>query len=461
MKQQINTRNLILDILLEINENNGFTHMVLSDALSKYQYLPMQDRAFISRVVRGTVERKITLDYIINRYSSIKINKMKPIIRNILRMSVYQIMFMEGVKDYAACDEAVKITIKRRFNNLKGFVNAVLRKISAEKWDIAYPDEADAIKYLSVVYSTPEWLVAKWLQDYDRDTVEGMLSSQFADRMLTIRCNTVRITRDELSERLMSQGITVRKSNLLPEALEIADYDYLEKIPEFNEGFFFVQDLSSMLVSHIAAAKSNSYVIDLCAAPGGKSMHMAELLKGTGCVEARDVSENKVQLIRNNIDRLELENVAATVKDATQKDDMSVGKADVVIADLPCSGLGIISKKPDIKYHATPENVIALSNLQKSILKASADYVKSGGTLVYSTCTVTKEENDNNVQWFLDNFPYKLDSIDEYIPDELKSDTTSMGYLQLLPGVIKNTESGKDELLEGYDGFFIARFLRK
>ena len=188
---------------------------------------------------------------------------------------------------------------------------------------------------------------------------------------------------------------------------------------------------------------------------------MAELLQGSGCVEARDVSDMKVGLIRENIARLELENVAAAVKDATKRDEMSIGKADVVIADLPCSGLGIFSKKPDIKYHATQENVVALSELQRNILEASADYVKNGGTLIYSTCTVAPEENEENVRWFLDNFPFKLDSMDNYIPESLRCETTSKGYLQLLPGVFKTAQNGEDEIIEGHDGFFIARFLRK
>lgn len=445
MKQQINTRKLILDILMEINENNGFTHIVLSDALKKYQYLTTQDRAFVSRVVRGSVERKITLDYIIDSYSSVKIKKMKPLIRNVLRMSVYQIVFMDGVKDYAACDEAVRIIVKRGFNNLKGFVNAVLRKVSSQKDEISYPN-------LSIKYSTPEWIVNRWISAYGLDEADKMLASQFESRNLSIRCNTDRITPKELGERLRNQGITVKHSKLLEEAMEISDYDYLEKIPEFNEGLFFVQDISSMLVSHIADVKENSYVIDLCAAPGGKSMHIAELLKGTGCVEARDISQYKVNLIKDNIDRLGLENVAAIVKDATKTDELSLGKADVVIADLPCSGLGIFSKKPDIKYHVTPESINSLSMLQREILKASADYVKKGGVLIYSTCTVSAEENENNVRWFLENFPFKADSIDKYIPDSFQNETTKEGYLQLLPG---------NNMLEGHDGFFIARFLRK
>ena len=441
-QQQVNTRNIILDILIEINENQGFTHVVLAAALKKYQYLSQQDRAFISQVVRGCVERKITIDYLINCFSNTKTNKMKGVIRNALRMGVYQLVFME-VEDYAACNETVKVIIKRGFNNLRGFVNAVLRKIAANKDKIEYPT-------LEVKYSTPEWIVTKWVSDFGKAKAEEMLAAQYGKRPLSIRCNTARITPDELKVRLEAEGIKVVKSEILDEAMSIMDYDYLDKIPEFSEGLFFVQDPSSMLVSHIAAPKKDNYVIDLCAAPGGKSMHMAELLKGTGHVEARDLSDYKVMLIADNIDRLELTNVETLVWDATVKDEDSIGKADIVIADLPCSGLGIFSKKPDIKYHATMEGIEELSKLQREILMASESYVKPGGVLVYSTCTVTPEENMNNVKWFLENFSFETESIDEYIPEKFRDEHTAKGSLLLLPNST-----------EGHDGFFITRFRRK
>ncbi len=457
MKQQVNTRNIILDILLEINEKNQFTHIVLSDALKKYQYLSREDRAFISHAVKGTVERLITIDYIINKFSKINTQKMKPVIRNILRMAVYQIVYMDGNADFAACDEAVKLAAKKGFATLKGFVNGVLRSIARNKSSIEFPDDdGNGIEYMSVYYSTPEWIVAKWINEFGREQAAEMLAAQFVKRPLTIRCNTSRITVDKLTKRLRQRGITVNDNMILPEALSIADYDYLEKIPEFNEGLFFVQDISSMLVCHAAKPDSNSYVIDLCAAPGGKSMHIAEILNGTGYVEARDVSESKVLKIRENIERLELENVAAIVKDARITDELSIGKADIVIADLPCSGLGILGKKPDIKYHTTPMDCQELVKLQREILKASADYVKQGGVLVYSTCTVNAEENIDNVRWFLDNFPFKADSIAKMLPKELHCDTAQEGYVQLLPGSV-----GTNESEEGYDGFFIARFIRK
>ncbi len=458
MANQVNTRSVILDILIEIIEKDQYTHIVLRNALKKYQYLSHEDRAFISRVVLGCVERKLTLDYIINSFSNTKTNKMKPVIRNILRMGTYQLVYMEGTGDFAACNEAVKLAAKRGFSQLKGFVNGVLRNISREKDNVKYPDKKDnPLGFYSVKYSMPEWIVADWMSEYSEEQTVNMLNAQFADRPLTIRCNMSAIMPDELADRLRAQGIIVRRSPLLLEAMEISGYDYLEKIEEFRDGLFFVQDISSMLVCHAAAPAPNSYVIDVCAAPGGKSMHMAEMLNKTGYVEARDVSEAKVQLIQENIDRLNLENVAAVTMDGRVTDELSVNKADVVIADVPCSGLGIINKKPDIKYHVTAENCQELVKLQREILSASAEYVKPGGTLIYSTCTVNPKENIDNALWFQENSNFRLDSLSDKLPELLRSETTDKGYIQLLPGCEGN--NGVEET-ERYDGFFIARFVR-
>ena len=443
MNKPVNTRSISLDILSEIFEKGEYTHIVLSAALKKYQYLANMERSFISRTVLGTVERVITIDYVINSFSKIKVAKMKPVIRNILRMSVYQIIYMEGTKDFAVCDEAVKLAVKRGFSSLKGFVNGVLRNIVREKDNISYEDN------LSVKYSTPEWLVDKWLKEYDRETVEGMLKAQFTDRPLSVRCNTAGITRTELIKRLEDQGITAVPVDYLEEAVMISGYDYLDKIPEFREGLFFVQDISSMLVCHVAAPAKDSYVIDVCAAPGGKSMHMAEMLNGTGHVEARDLTESKVMLIRENIERLKLDNISAKVMDATVYEEASTGKADVLLADLPCSGFGILNKKPDIKYHASPEKCQELAKLQREILKNVSKYVKPGGTLVYSTCTVNPEENINNAKWFADNYDYEMEDVSKYLP-ECFLKYVNEGCLELKPGT--DTE---------YDGFFIARFVRK
>ena len=210
-----------------------------------------------------------------------------------------------------------------------------------------------------------------------------------------------------------------------------------------------VQDVSSMLVAEIANPQKGDYVIDMCAAPGGKSLHMGDKMEGYGTVDARDVSQYKVSLIEENIHRTGSINVQARVQDATVFDVESECKADIVLADVPCSGYGVIGKKPEIKYRSTAQKEEELVILQRTILDKAAEYVKPRGVLIFSTCTVAKEENEENMMWFMNNHPFKLESIDEYIPEELHSETTALGYLQMLPGV------------HGTDGFFIARFRRK
>lgn len=444
MNMTVNTRSVILDALLEINEKNGYTHIVLSDVLNKYQYLPNVDRSFITRTIMGSVERQITIDYILNLFSKVKVNKMKPVIRNILRMSTYQLVYMEGIKDFAVCDEAVKLATKRGFVNLKGFVNGVLRNIARSKATIELPDD------LSVKYSTPDWIVKMFIDEFGKDKCEEILQAQYANRPLMIRCNLSKCTSRELAEKLRMQGIKVNEDTILDEALEISEFDYLDKIEEFRNGYFFVQDLSSMLVCHVANVKENDNIIDVCAAPGGKSLHIAEMLNNTGFVDARDVSDKKVSLINQNINRLGLNNVKASVKDARIKDCDSIGKADIVIADLPCSGLGILNKKPDIKYHATMDGCDELSKLQREILSACNEYVKPGGKLVFSTCTINKKENADNVKWFADNYPFEVQNIKELVPKTMHKYIREDGTMQILPDVDNN-----------YDGFFIALLKRK
>lgn len=451
MGAQINTRSIILDILIEINEKGAYSDKVLGAALGKYQYLSHADRAFISRVVMGSVERRLTLDYIADSFSKVPVLKMKPVIRNILRMSIYQLVYMEGVEDFAACSEAVKLAAKRGFASLKGFVNGVLRSIARQKDDFPMPDKSNIRLYFSVKYSTPEWIVDKWITSYGEENTEKILAAQYEERPLTIRCNSARISPKELAKRLRPRGIKVRESMYLPEALAIENYDYLDKIAEFREGLFSVQDLSSMLVGRVAAPRQGDFVLDVCAAPGGKSLHIAEILDGSGQVEARDLTQAKVSLIEENIERLKLGNIKTSISDATVRDGALIEKADIVIADLPCSGLGIIGRKPDIKYNASKEGCDSLAALQREILGVVSEYVKPGGVLIYSTCTLNPQENTGNARWFAESFDFEPEPFEEYVPKEICPDTASRGYAELLPGVTG----------QGFDGFFIAKFRRK
>lgn len=463
MTKTVNERELVLAILMEVTENGQFSHIVLRDVLSKYQYLEKRERAFITRVTEGTLEHLIEIDYILDQFSKVKVKKMKPVIRNLLRSAVYQLKYMDSVPDRAVCSESVKLAVRKGFSGLRGYVNGVLRSIARGLADVKYPTEA--VQALSVRCSCPEWIIRLWQQSYGLDVIEKMLTDFQEEKPTTIRCCLNRINPGQLRERLESEGVIVEAHPYLPYALLISGYDHLEGLDSFREGLFAVQDISSMLVGELADPKEGAQVIDVCAAPGGKSLHIAEKLwiaqrdsreeedgqtRSSGHVEARDLTEYKVDLIQDNIRRSGLDNISAVCRDASVPDENWKEKADVVIADLPCSGLGVLGKKTDLKYKASEGGIESLVQLQRQILTSVKDMVKPGGTLMYSTCTIDPAENMENVHWFLQENPeFALDDITEKLCPELKDSVTEGGCIQLLPGIHKS------------DGFFIARLIKK
>lgn len=424
MTNSVNLRALALDMLIEVNEKNQYSHLLLRQVLDKYQYLTKQERAFLTRLVEGTIERQLEMDYILNAFSKTKVHKMKPLIRNLLRMSVYQLKYMDSVPDSAVCNEAVKLARKRGFSQLSGFVNGVLRGVLRGADPLEKLDrEKDPLHYLEITYSMPGWILKIWMKTYGFARTERILQSFTQDAPVTIRTNTQKCTSRELRHRLESEGVTVEDLDEIPYAFAIRGFDYLNGLESFREGWFYVQDLSSMMVAHLADPKENSYVIDVCAAPGGKSLHMAERMHGTGMVEARDLTDYKVGLIEENIMRNGLSNVKAVRMDATIHDAESEQKADVLLCDLPCSGLGVIGKKNDIKYKMTLEKQQDLVQLQRRILENVWDYVRPEGTLLYSTCTINRAENEENVEWFLRTYPqFELVSQQQILPDEGQCD---------------------------------------
>ena len=430
----VNIRELVLETLLLINRDGEYSHIALGQVLGKYQYLNKKDRAFLTRTVEGTLERRIEIDRIINQFSSVKINKMKPVIREIIRSGVYQLKYMDSVPASAVCNEAVKLAAKKGFINLKGFVNGLLRNISRNLDHIEYPSkEEEPVQWLSAIYSMPEWIVRKWRKEYGEEKTEQILKAFLTERPTSIRCSCSKITPKELKSRLEEEGVTVKEYGEIPGAFLISGYDYLDALETFREGCFQVQDISSMMVGEWADPKEGDYIIDVCAAPGGKSVHLADKMKGTGTVEARDLTEYKVNLIRDNIERLGLSNVVAVQQDALELNETSLEKADIVIADLPCSGLGVLAKKSDLKYKMTEQMQKELAKLQRDILSVVRRYVKPGGRLIYSTCTIDREENEENAAWFADKFPeFHLVKQQQMLPEQ-----------------------------EAGDGFYIAEFERK
>ena len=483
------SRELILDILFEILERGGYSHVVLGQALEKYQYLEKQERAFITRVVEGTLEYRMTIDLVLDECSGVPVRKMKPMIRTLLRMSVYQLLWMDRVPDSAVCNEAVKLAAARHFQGLKGYVNGVLRRIAREKERFVPAEEAGEQpdsgqeRFLpgdwSYRYSMPAWLIALWKGQYPASQVENMLKAFLAQRPVTVRCNPGLAFVEEIVESLESQQVRVTPCPLGKGMLCLENLDYLEKLDAFRRGWIQVQDASSGLVGLAADPRPGDVVLDVCGAPGGKGLHVAELLGGTGLVVIRDISEAKIRLVRENLERAgrteearpgvhgrqpgearpgvygrqpgaapAYGNVRTEVWDAREPDPAWYGKADIVIADLPCSGLGVIGRKPEIKYQASPEQIRDLAALQRQILTVASQYVKPGGKLVYSTCTISPEENERQRQWILASLPFSGVNIRGLLGEGVEEETLQEGYVQLLPGTYP------------CDGFFIAVFQR-
>lgn len=454
-----NVRELALDMLMEIIENGNYSHLVIRNVLDKYNYMDIRDKAFVKRVTEGTLERMIQIDYVLDQFSKVPVLKMKPLIRNLMRSSVYQLLFMDQIPDSAVCNEAVKLAGKRGFRGLSGFVNGVLRNIARNRLGIKYPDlEKDRTKALSVRYSMPEWLIGLWEDAYGEEMTQAILEGLLCEHPVTVRLsgNTSKEDRERWISELSDRKVQAKSHPYHQQAFTLTGTDGIKNLPGYEEGLFTVQDVSSMLAVEAAGIENEPdgiddlgdlFVLDVCAAPGGKSIYMAEKLGERGIVCSRDLTEYKVSLIRDNIERMKCVNVKAEVYDARIPDESLFEKVDVVLADLPCSGLGIMGKKRDIKYRITKEAMDELVLLQKQILNVVWKYVKPGGVLIYSTCTIDPQENDRMVEWFTGEYPFELQSLAPFMPEELKEEGSD-GKIQLFPGIHKS------------DGFFIARMIR-
>lgn len=445
-------RELAFQILYRVAEKGEYSHFVLAETLEKAESLEKRDRAFVTRLCEGTLERIITIDYLLDRFSKTKTEKMKPVVRTILRMSVYQMFYMDRVPDSAVCNEAVKLAKKKGFSGLSGFINGILRTMARSRAKIEegsfYPGrEAEPAGSLGIRYSLPEWLCEYFIKAYGAERAEQIAAGCLRNPKTTVCVNETKLSAESLEERLLAGGIAAEKGAYVPNSLRLSGYDTLEQLTEFGQGMFQVQDESSMLVAYTAGLKKGDFVVDVCAAPGGKALHAAQRLEclGGGSVLARDVSRKKTDLIEENRMRCNTKNLTIEQWDALQPDARLYGKADVVLADLPCSGIGILAKKPEIRCRMTKEAQKELAELQRNILSVVHRYVKPGGILMYSTCTINKEENEENAAYFCRQFGFEIESLQPVLPEPLKKEVSPDGTLQLLPGV------------HDCDGFFIAK----
>ena len=434
-------RTIAYEALLD-TENSDFGLAGTKAILDKYSYLEKNDRGFIKLLIEGTIERRITIDYVLDLYSKVPVSKMKKQIRTLLRMGTYQILYTD-VADFAVVNETVRIAKKKGFASLSGFVNGVLRSILRSRDMIIWPDKNDDIvKYLSVTYSCPEWIVRKLYDEQGAENAESILKLSISTRPVTARVNLSKTTVKDAAKR--SKGVI---SDVCDCAIILGDYDTIPDIPAFADGSICIQDISSMLVGIVSGIKDGDTVLDICAAPGGKSLHAADMA-GSGKVIALDVSEKKVEKIRENIRRCGFMNIDTEVSDATVYNNKFESIADVVIADVPCSGIGVMGRKNDSKYNISEQSVEELVKLQRMILKNAVRYVKPGGTLIFSTCTCSYEENQGNMRYLTEEFGLVPVGFYDLLPEKLRDESAKEGYIQLY---------GKDGLT---DGFFIGKLAK-
>lgn len=444
------TRDIAVDIITDVMQNDAYSHIALKRELNKYNHLKKEDRAFITEISNGTLRNIVYIDYIISQFSKAELNKIKPTILNILRITVYQLKFMDRVPAFAACDEAVKIAKKRGYIRLSAFVNGITRNISRNIHNINLPSETkQPLKYLSTVYSYNQWILEKLLQEYEYPFVKQMCIANNTPVDVTICVNTLKTDTLTLKRELLKSDIEVKDGLYSNQALHLSKTSSISQLTYYRDGLFHIQDESSILAVNVLDPHPNEFIIDMCAAPGGKSLLCAEKMNNRGIIKSRDIYDYKLKMIADSVKRMGIDIIEIQNMDATVLDSKSIDKADRVIVDAPCSGLGIIRKKADIKLKKKKEDIAILKDLQKKILTVAAEYVKLDGILVYSTCTVISDENIANIKWFIENFPFELENIDPFLPNNIDELSAQKGYIQLYPNV------------HFTDGFFIARMRRK
>ena len=447
-------RTMALQILLQIEKNEAYANIALDAALQKWP-ASKQERAFCTELVYGTVRHQLTLDWIIDFFLNRgRTDNLTPAIRNILRMAFYQLYFLKYQPEAAVVDEAVKLALRFGHSGVSKLVNAVLRSYLRNPEKVEYPAaDKEPAMHLSIKYSHPLWLIERWLNRFGFETTARLCEFNNRPAPVCIRVNTLRCSREELIERLRLGHVAVEKSPLVPEGLTISGFNRIESLQSHRDGWFIVQDESSMMVGHAVAPKPGETIIDLCGAPGGKTTHLAQLMNNEGQIISVDLHEQRTKLIQENADRLGVRIIATVAGDALNfkmpandgDGADAAAAADAVLLDAPCTGTGVIRRRADSRWRRTPHDIYELTNLQYRLLEHAATLVKPGGRLVYSTCSLEPEENHLLVERFLREHQ-------EFKPANLcrlpGHQGQGSGFFYLFPW-INNT-----------DGFFICRMDR-
>ncbi len=441
-------------LVLDQYENEGaYLNLALNRILNEFNQADQREKDFCSELVYGTLRYLLKIDFILGRLLSRPLDSLKTPIKNILRIALYQLLQLPGTPEHAILHTAVEEAKKTKFAGLAGLVNGVLRNYLRLRDQVALPDrEADPVQYLSLEYSHPDWLVERWFNRFGPETTESILKTNNLPPPLTVRINQHLVNCSELKTELTAEKILWQPGLFLEEAITLQDLPCaLDELAQFRDGKLFVQDESSMLVSRLMDPRPGETIIDLCAAPGGKSTHMAELTDDRCHIYSVDDHSHKVNLIKENALRLKLESIKPILGDARNVFAGDDRKVDSILVDAPCSGTGVLRRRIDARYRRRPEDIMALAVLQREILGEAARLVRPGGRLVYSTCTLEPEENQEQIKWFSENHPdFQIESYSEFLPFGLNSYLAEKNqrWVTLLP------------MPGGGDGFFMCRLKR-
>ena len=411
------SREIALKCLYKIDKEQAYSNITLDDELNKNRkMLNDKDIGLISQIVYGVTTWKLTLDTIISKYSKIKLKKISPWIINILRMGIYQIIFLDKIPKHASVDESVNLSKKYGNKGSIGFVNAVLRKVSKEDYEELFEIQNEKEK-ISKTQSMPIWIIEELLKNNSIEEVDRICKNLNLKPELTIRINNLKTNKDELKEKLKDKEINF-KDGILDDFLILNNVKNIEKMEEFKNGLFTIQDESAGLTALVLNPKEGEIVLDACSAPGGKTTYIAELMKNNGNIDAWDIYEHRIKLIEQNCKRLGVNIVKTKIQDAS-KEIGDIKKYDKILLDVPCLGIGVIKRKPDIKWQRKKEDIEEISSIQYEILEKCSKYLKKNGEIVYSTCSILKEENEDIIEKFLkNNSNFKIMDMKKIVPNE-------------------------------------------
>ncbi|MTV47636.1 16S rRNA (cytosine(967)-C(5))-methyltransferase RsmB [Heliobacillus mobilis] len=450
---QPSSRAVAYEVLTAVEERQAYVNLQLAHSL-EVSRLSRVDRGLVSELVLGVLRRQNRLDFAVNRFLK-RPAGIPAEVRRLLRLGAYQILLLERIPDSAACNETVELAKQIGQTRLAPVINGVLRQLVRKRDEIPWPSwEKNPVLYLTIMESHPEWLVKHWIKQFGKERARSICEANNRPVGVALRVNRLRTNRDDLLETFRTAGVEARPSELSPAGIRLQAASAVTGLPGFQEGLFSVQDESSMLIAPVVDPQPDERIVDACAAPGGKTTHMAEKSEDRAEIHAWDIHPHKLGLIRENCRRLGVENVRVKRVDAQGPlPSELIGQVDRVLVDAPCSGLGVLRRKPELRYRMTPENIAQLKELQGKIMDSVSALVRPGGVLVYSTCTIEPEENFQQVKDFLRRHPnFIADDLGSFLPeldftDEEKRQMAK-GYFQILPDRFDS------------DGFFIARLRR-